>query len=119
VSAPVFTRTFALPDGPRVGLRLAMPRDAERVACLLRERGVEASELDLRRLLTYDPSRRRVVLAFAPVEGRDVLVGIAAIDLAPGADVDTLVVDEDLAGGIGPFLGAVVRDRAARSRRVA
>lgn len=119
MSAPVFTRTFALPGGPRVRLRLAMPRDAERVACLLRERGIEASELEVRRMLTYDPSRRRVALAFAPLEGRETLVGLAAIDLAPDAEVDTLVVDERLTDGLGPFLAGVLRERAARTRRVA
>lgn len=115
----MFTRTFALPSGPRVGLRLAMPRDAARVARLLADQGVQASELEVRRMLTYDPSRRRVALAFAPVEGREVLVGVAGIDLDPGADVDTLVIDESLTGGLGEFLVGVMRDRAARARRVA
>jgi hypothetical protein len=119
VSAPVFTRTFALPSGPRVRLRLAQPADRERIACLLRERGVEASDLDIRRLIAYEPSTRRVACAFAPVDGRETLVGVAAIDLEPGATVDTLVIDERLTDGLGELMVGVLTERAARSRRVA
>ena len=107
----MFTRTFALPSGPRVRLRLAAATDRERVRCLLTERGVEATELDVRRLLAYDPARRRVVCAFAPVDGRETLVGVAAIDLHPGAEVDTLVVDERLTEGLGDLLAAALRGR--------
>ena len=119
MAAPVFIRTFALPSGPRVRLRLAVPADRERVECLLRERGVEASELDVRRLLTYDPSRRRVACAFAPIDGKDALVGLAAIDIERGAEVDTLVVDERITHGLGELMVRVLAERAARSRRVA
>ena len=119
MSAPVFSRTFALASGPRVRVRLGMPRDAGRVASLLGDLGVEASELDLRRLLTYDPSRRRVALAFAPMDGRDVLVGLGAIELRPDAEVDTLLVDDRVADGLRDFLAGLLAQRAARSRRVA
>ena len=111
----VFTRTFALPSGPRVRLRLAMPSDAKRVAALLLERGIDASELEVRRMLAYDPSRRRVACAFAPVDGRETLVGVAAIDLDPGAEVDTLVIDERLTGGLGELMVSVLAARAARA----
>jgi hypothetical protein len=115
----VFTRTFAPASGPRVRLRLARPADGPRVACLLRERGLEATELDVRRLLTFDPARRRVACAFAPIDGKETLVGVAAIDLEPDAEVDTLVVDERLTDGLGELLAGVLTERAARSRRVA
>lgn len=115
----MFTRTFALASGPRVRLRLAMPSDRERIEWLLRERGVAASELDVRRLLAFDPARRRVACAFAPLDGRDALVGVAAIDLEPGAEVDTLVVDERLTDGLGELMVDVLTQRAARSRHVA
>lgn len=119
MSLPVFTRTFPLASGPRVRLRLAVPSDRERLERLLRERGVEVSELDVRRLLAFDPARRRVTCAFAPIDGRDTLVGVAAIDLERGAEVDTLVVDERLTGGLGELMVSVLTERAARSRRVA
>ena len=119
MSAPVFTRTFALPAGPRVRLRLAVSSDREPVRRLLAERGIDATELELRRLLQFDPARRRVACAFAPVDGRETLVGVAAIDLEPEASVDTLVVDERLTDGLGELMVGVLGERAARSRRVA
>jgi hypothetical protein len=35
-----------------------------------------------------------VICACAPVDGRETVVGIGAIELRAGAEVDTLVVDE-------------------------
>lgn len=113
--SPMFNRTFALPSGPRVRIRLAGPSDRAAVARLLAGRGVECSDLEVRRLLSYDPSRRRVSCALAPIDGRETLVGIAAIDLVPGAEVDTLVVDERLTDGLGEVLGEVLTTRASRA----
>ena len=116
----MFARTHALPSGPRVGLRLARPSDAERVACLLRDRGMADADFAARRLLRYDPSQRSVIAAFAPVDGADTLVGVAAIDHEPGAELDTLVVDERLTQGLGELLVHTLRERAgSRTRRVA
>ncbi|MEA2292398.1 MAG: hypothetical protein QOE86_37 [Solirubrobacteraceae bacterium] len=116
----VFTRTFALPSGRRVRLRLAGLRDRPAVEALLRERGVAAGDLDLHRLVCANPAERLVLAAFALVDGAERLVGVGAIDLAADADLDTLVVDERLAGGLGLLLGDVLRRRAAaHARRVA
>ncbi len=112
---PVFNRTFPLPAGPRVRIRLATRSDRAGVARLLAGRGVECSDLDVRRLLTYDPTRRRVICALAPVDGRETLVGVAAIDLAPDAEVDTVVVDERLTDGLGELLVEVLSARASRA----
>lgn len=115
-----FTRTYALPAGPRVRLRLARRGDRAAVRELLAGRGVEASDLDVSRLLTYDPVRRTVLCAFAPVDGAETLVGIAAIELRDGAEPDTVVVDERLTEGLGELLGAVLAEwLAARGLRVA
>ncbi len=96
-----------------------MPSDREHVLALLRERDINATELDVRRLLAYNPARRRVSCAFAPVDGRETLVGVAAIDLTPAAEVDTLVVDERLTDGLGELMVSVLTEGTARSRRVA
>ena len=120
MSDSVFSRTHALIAGPRVRLRLARPSDAERVAGLLRERGMDEQDFAVRRLLRYDPARRSVIAAFAPLEGAEALVGIAAIDHDPDAEVDTLVVDERLTLGLADLLVRTLRERAASlSRRVA
>ena len=113
-------RTFPLADGPRVRLRLARRGDAAAVEALLAARGLAASEHEILRLLAYDPAERIVLCAFAPLGGADTLVGIGAIDLAAGAEPDTLVVDERLADGVGELLGGVLIARArVRSRRAA
>lgn len=120
MSDPVFSRTHALPSGPRVGLRLARPSDAARVVGLLRQRGMADPDFAVRRLLRYDPARRSVIAAFAPVNGADTLVGIAAMDHREEAEVDTLVVDERLTEGLGELLVRMLRERASsRARRVA
>jgi hypothetical protein len=52
-----------------------------------------------------------VICACAPVDGRETVVGIGAIDLRAGADPDTLVVDSR-AGGLAELLGETLRRRA-------
>ena len=119
VASPL-ARTYALPAGPRVRLRLARRGDRASVGRLLADRGVGASELEVLRLLSYDPSERVVICAFAPLEGAETLVGIGAIDLVGGAEPDTVVVDERLTEGLGELLGDLLADRAAaHAHRVA
>jgi hypothetical protein len=120
VSDSVFSRTHPLLAGPRVRLRLARPSDEERVRCLLRERGMADAGFGVRRLLRYDPTRRSVIAAFAPLDGTEVLVGIGALDHDAEAEVDTLVVDERLTLGLADLLVRSLEERAASlSRRVA
>ena len=113
----MFSRTHPLIAGPRVRLRLARPSDEERVTCLLRERGMDDQILGIRRLLRYDPTQRSVIAAFAPLEGAEALVGIAAMDHGPGAEVDTLVVDERLTVGLAELLVRTLSERADSLRR--
>ena len=74
MSSP-FARTHALPGGPPVRLRLARRSDAPAVRDLLAGRGVEASEVQVARLLAFDPGARAVICACAPVDGRETVVG--------------------------------------------
>ena len=116
-----FARTHPLENGPRVRLRLASRLDARAVADLMARRGLYASELEISRMLAFDPMRRVVLCAFAPIDGQETLVGIGAIDLDGATDPDTLVVDERLAGGgLATLLGTALAARAhAHGRRVA
>jgi hypothetical protein len=103
-------RTHALPGGPPVRLRLGRRSDAPAVAALLARRGVAASEVDVARLLSFDPAVRAVICACAPLDGRETVVGIGAIDLRADAEPDTLVADA--ADGLAELLGATLRHRA-------
>ena len=101
-------RTFPVPGGPPVRLRMAGPSDRPLVS---------AGELETRRLLAFDPARRHVLSALAPLDGTEVLAGIGAIDSGEDAP-DVLVVDERFGPALGELLGRVLLERA-RSRRVA
>ena len=107
-----FARTHPLPGGPPVRLRLARRSDAPAVRDLLAGRGIAASEVEIARLLAFDPAARAVICACAPVDGRETVVGIGAIDLKAGAEVDTLVIDEARTDGLGELLGEVLQRRA-------
>ena len=100
------------PGGPHVRLRLARPVGLPPRQGAAGARGVPASdELDVLRLLAFDPARRHVLCAFAPLDGAETLMGLGAIDAGEDAP-DVLVVDERLAGGLAELLGRVLVERA-------
>jgi len=104
-------RTFPVPGGPPVRLRMAGPSDRPLVQALLERRGVPATDLEVARLLAFDPARRHVLCALAPIDGHETLMGFGAIDAGEDAP-DVLVVDERLAGGLAEILGRVLVERA-------
>ncbi len=116
MSDHTLSRTHGLPSGPRVRLRLARPGDHDVVRALLLSTGVDASDFQVRSLLGFDPSRRLVLVAVAPVDGTETLVGLGAVDLERSADVDTLVVDGHLTDGLAPVLREALLRRARGSR---
>jgi hypothetical protein len=116
----LLSRTYELPSGPRVRLRYARRSDAPGLRALLRQRGIEPTDLELSRLVRYDPRRRAVICATAPIGGTELIVGVGAIDLQDEVPPDTLVVDEGLTDGLADLLAAALVGRAkARARRVA
>ena len=111
-------RTFPVPGGPPVRLRMAGPSDRALVAGLLERRGLPGEPLDVQRLLAFDPARRHVLCALAPLDGTEVLAGFGAIDA--GADApDVLVVDERFGPALADVLGRVLLERARPRRRAA
>src|SRR6478672_9413981 len=113
-------RTFELPAGPRVRLRYARRSDLPGLRALLEQRGIDASEMALTRLVRYDPSRRAVICATAPIGGTELIVGVGAIDLEADAEPDTLVVDESMTRGLVELLASALVGRAqSHARRVA
>jgi hypothetical protein len=118
-SGALLSRSYALPHGPRVRLRLARQGDLPALRALLEQRDVEAGDLELTRLVRFDPART-TLCATAFVGGTETVVGVGAIELAADAVPDTVVVDERLTEGLGELLGAALTQRAdAHARRVA
>ena len=111
-------RTFPVPGGPPVRLRMAGPSDRPLVAGLLERRGLPADMLDVQRLLAFDPARRHVLCALALLDGADVLAAFGAID--GGADApDVLGVDERFGPALADVLGRVRLERARPRGRAA
>ena len=115
----LLSRSYELPAGPRVRLRLARRSDLPGFRALFAQRGVEASDLELERLVRYNPRQRTVICAMAPVRGAETVVGVGAIDL-DAAEPDTIVVDERLTDGLGTLLAEALVQRAQiHARRTA
>jgi hypothetical protein len=116
----LLSRTYELPSGPRVRLRLARRSDLPGFRDLLRRRDVPAGELELDRLIHYHPRERAVIAATAPIGGTEAIVGVGAIDLTEDAEPETLVVDERLTNGLGRLLAEALVQRARiHARRTA
>jgi hypothetical protein len=95
--------TYRLPDGARVGLRLARARDEAAVRALVARSGAPCSELDVARLVRFDPRRRMVICAL--LETTEVIVGVGAIPLDSNR-LELLLVDEQLGEELGELLGS-------------
>ena len=85
---------------------------------LLRSQGRAAEELDVARLVRFDPRRRLVICATALVGSRESIVGIGAIGsrAGPADRPDTLVVDAEQTEGLDELLARALLGRAARRR---
>jgi hypothetical protein len=111
----LLARTYELPNRQRVRLRLARRSDLPALQALLAQRGIQPSALELERLVRYDPRRRLVLCATAPIDGTEAVVGVGAIELgAPRPEPDTIVVDETTTEGLPDLLNAALVGRAAR-----
>ena len=109
-------RTFPVPGGPPVRLRLAGPSDRAGIRALLARRGLDADDLELQRMLAFDPGRRHVLAAFALLEGHETMVGVGAID--NGEDAPDILVVDPRVNALAHVLGRVLTERA-RPRRAA
>jgi len=116
----LLSRSYPLPGGLRVRLRLARRSDRRAIAALLAQRGVPASDLALQRLLRYDPWERISICATAALDGTETVVGVGSIELRFGATPDALVTDDRFGAGLAELLGAALAGRAqTHARRVA
>jgi hypothetical protein len=104
-------RHYVLADGTRVCLRLPRVRDHGGVRRLCERHGIEPDQLELARLLSFDPRRRLVICATALIGSAETVLGVGAIDLEPDADPSLLVVDERVEG-VGLLLASALMGRA-------
>lgn len=111
---PLLARSYALARGPRVCLRLARARDAGGIADLLWGHGRQPDELELERLVRFDPRRQVVLVATALVESRETVVGVGAIELEHSLEaLPTFVLaDAHLTEGLDELLTAALVGRA-------
>jgi len=107
----LLSRTYTLPRGPRVRLRLARPADAAAIEALAADCGIELGSLELERLLRFDRDHL-VICATALVGTGETFAGCGAIRLEPGAEPEYVFADERLTDGLGELIRAALSGRA-------
>jgi hypothetical protein len=108
----MLSRVHTLPSGVRVRLRLVQRRDEQAIRRLLAAGGLELDDIEVMRLVRFDPCARVVICATALIGFSDAVVGVAAGDRAPGAVPDLLVVDFAAGEGLDRLLAGALRARA-------
>ncbi len=115
----LLARSYVLPRGPRVCLRLVRARDREGVRRLFERQGLDPDELELARLTRVDPRRRLVICATALIGSAETVVGIGAIGLLDGeraraaeAGPELVLVDEHATEGLRELLSEALVGRA-------
>ncbi len=114
----LLARSFTLPRGPRVRLRLARLHDRAAIEALLAREGRAPDELDLIRVLRSDPRWQLAISATALIGSAETVVGFGAVDL--GQPVPTpwlVVVDRALTDGLEKLLSDALVGRAQALRR--
>ncbi|HWE09594.1 MAG TPA: hypothetical protein VG325_09575 [Solirubrobacteraceae bacterium] len=116
----LLARYYALPNGPRVCLRLARPRDQAGIRELFDAHGQPLDELELVRLVSLDLTRRLVLVATALIATSEKVVGVGSIGLGEQASGEpTLVlVDDDRTEGLDGLLADALIGHASAIARV-
>src|ERR1700684_1515265 len=91
----MLSRTYALPNGPRVRLRMPQASDATNIR-LLSDGAL--SDLELSRLIRHDPRQRLVICATTFVAGREAVVGVGALSLDRPPDGPEVLFADSAAG---------------------
>lgn len=119
----LLARSYPLPTGPRVRLRLVRPRDRDGIRDLFAATGHAADELELARLVAFDVPRRVVLVATALIDTSERVVGVGAVNPADQelAGPSLVVVDEKLGDGLRPLLtdALMAHARTVRQARAA
>jgi hypothetical protein len=109
-SGALLGHIYNLQDGLPVRLRLARSSDARAIRQLLEAQGLESAELDLARLVYFDPRRRYVLCATGLLDSTERLLGVGAITFDGATTPELLLVHEEHAAEVAPLLtGSLVR----------
>jgi hypothetical protein len=108
---PAIGRSYQLGDGPRVRLRMVLPRDASAIRSLLERQGLEVDDLELARLLRFDPRCRAVICASALIGLTETIVAVGSIDL-DSQSPDMVVADAAAGDGLRELVASALTSRA-------
>lgn len=110
--------TTTLSSGLRLRLRMPQRFDTARLRALFERTGLLADDLQISRVLRFDPRERVAVVATALVGRSEEIVGLAVSDrFAETADL--VLGDEVQAPGVSAFLQDALRAHGQRARRSA
>ena len=115
----LLTWAHTLDGGDRVRLRLPIVADRPRLLALHERLGVPVDEVEVARLVRFDPRFRVAICAAGWTSAGPVLLGFGAIDLHRGATPDIVLADEETAPGVGALLRAALAERVQRGQNVA
>jgi hypothetical protein len=108
---PAVGRSYQLGNGPRVRLRMVGPRDATAVRALLERQGLDVDDLELARLLRFDPRCRAVICASALIGPTETIVALGAIDL-DSQSPDMVIADPDAGQALRELVADALMSRA-------
>ncbi|HEX6391513.1 MAG TPA: hypothetical protein VFZ89_18760 [Solirubrobacteraceae bacterium] len=101
-----------LPDGSRVRVRLPQASDRAGLRALHDRLGLHLEDLDIARMLRFDPQALAVGCATVWNGSRETVVGYGAIHLRD-EEPHLLICDEATAPGVRDALDAALREHAA------
>lgn len=109
----MMAHSFTLPGGTRVRLRLARARHEPSVRALVARTDAECSELDIARLVRFDPRERMVICVL--LDTSEVVVGLGAISFDSDRP-ELLLVDEQVGEELNELLSSSLHElRRARA----
>jgi hypothetical protein len=100
--------SFTLDTGVRVRLRLARSSDTALIGDLVARLGGRPDELELARLVQFDPRRRVVICATALIDSTETLVAVGAAELDGTGEHEVVIVDAEQSEALTRLLAAVL-----------
>jgi hypothetical protein len=87
------------------------PRDAAAIRSLLERQGLDVDDLELARLVRFDPRCRAVICASALIGPTETIVALGAIDL-DAASPDMVIADSSAGDGLRDLVADALMARA-------